>query len=792
MSTDLQRAAELLNENAPKDGPFQERIAYINPLEEEILKSIGGSGEVIIPPMERTGKVPPGYSHGTAGVPSYGVWKWFKKKVMDDALGIDDNKFLGIKKKTFIGGNIMKITDDILGIDSKKTFGVSDATWDDALATVAGFVSPPLGYAITAADMAIDNNWSGGERVKAKKQLAAQREALAKQAATTSTANMNDLDLANHRALMSNLVSRGKTGLIDPSDSTRIKNLLASPGDESYIDGFSVGGQDMDPFPSWLRKSGDTINQGLNDAGEFSSEFIGDTRSRMEDYRPIMEKLQAMSGGAIDALGGIYDKGEGGIESQFRGFQDKYRDLSGQQQGLNTRTARSNQDFVDSALASGDKYADALRNSHAEQGRLTNLQYDQLDQLPDILRQAQGQVEGRLGDTRDSMVEGTTGLRDARLGGATGLRDARLGGATGLRDTRLEGATGLRDTLLGGASGLRDTLLEGASGLRDTRFSNSSDLLAAEQAKAMAQRENARDLASGAQRNLGSSMVGQGRGTEGSMASQMINAQLGAEQAGYLADTNIRDAQRRALAEEELSRMTGAAQEEHSRLSGSAGEEFSRLTGAAGEDYSRMTGAAGEDFSRLTGAAEEDFSRGIGAAGEEFSRGMQNIIPAEVDELRASLGAERLGQLAEINPALGEVYGSQANLQNRLRALDYGDQVLMGEGANLGIDQSLLDDDRSLTGSLMNMRLGNSGMINSLGLNQAMLPGLSIEAGLSPLGPLVRNVSPYTSTGSLPAPVTAYNPNPYTPTPSSGGGFDWKTMLRNAPQIIKKGKEILG
>ena len=295
----------------------------------------------------------------------------------------------------------------------------------------------------------------------------------------------------------------------------------------------------------------------------------------------------------------------------------------------------------------------------------------------------------------------------------------------------------------------------------------------------MAQRENARNLASGAQRNLGSAMVGQGRGTEGSMASQMINAQLGADQAGYLADTNIRDAQRRALAEEELSRMQGAA-----------GEEFSRLSGAAGEELSRATGALGEDYSRGIGAAREDFSRTRGGAEEEFTRGMQNILPAEVDELRATLGAERLGQLAEINPALGEVYGSQANLQNRLRALDYGDQVLMGEGANLGIDQSLLDDDRSLTGSLMNMRLGNSGMINSLGLNQAMLPGLSLEAGLSPLGPLVRNVSPYTSTGSLPAPVTSYNPSPYTPTASSGGGFDWKTMLRNAPEIIKKGKEI--
>ena len=52
-----QKAAKLLNEQAPVDGEFgQERIAYLNPLEEQILKSIGGSGATIIPGVEEQGE----------------------------------------------------------------------------------------------------------------------------------------------------------------------------------------------------------------------------------------------------------------------------------------------------------------------------------------------------------------------------------------------------------------------------------------------------------------------------------------------------------------------------------------------------------------------------------------------------------------------------------------------------------------------------------------------------------------------------------------------------------------
>ena len=53
------------------------------------------------------------------------------------------------------------------------------------------------------------------------------------------------------------LIGRGKAGLIDPSDGARLQALLASPGDEAYIEGESIGGTEIDPFPNRFRESGD-------------------------------------------------------------------------------------------------------------------------------------------------------------------------------------------------------------------------------------------------------------------------------------------------------------------------------------------------------------------------------------------------------------------------------------------------------------------------------------------------------------------------------------------------------
>ena len=215
-----QKAAKLLNEQAPVDGEFgQERIAYLNPLEEQILKSIGGSGATIIPGVEE---------QGDPDVPSYGLVKWFKKKVMDDVLGLDDNKFFGLKKKTFLGGAGLKVTDDILGIDSTKTFGVNDATWDDlastavAMAVGGGLPGLAASLAWTAGDKIVENN-SGDTSGRQSQREALARTANAAGAARQGAGNMTETDIANNRALAGTLASRGKAGLIDPSDTAKIQ-----------------------------------------------------------------------------------------------------------------------------------------------------------------------------------------------------------------------------------------------------------------------------------------------------------------------------------------------------------------------------------------------------------------------------------------------------------------------------------------------------------------------------------------------------------------------------------------
>ena len=86
--------------------------------------------------------------------------------------------------------------------------------------------------------------------------------------------------------------------------------------------------------------------------------------------------------------------------------------------------------------------------------------------------------------------------------------------------------------------------------------------------------------------------------------------------------------------------------------------------------------------------------------------------------------------LAELDPGSGEVMGSQADLQNRMRALGYGDQMLNAFGANIGIDQGTLDDERLLS-DLTNMRLGNTSLIPSMGMQYAQLPATMLESALA-------------------------------------------------------------
>ena len=49
-------------------------------------------------------------------------------------------------------------------------------------------------------------------------------------------------------------------------------------------------------------------------------------------------------------------------------------------------------------------------------------------------------------------------------------------------------------------------------------------------------------------------------------------------------------------------------------------------------------------------------------------------------------------------------------------------------------------------------------MIPSMGMQYAQLPATMLESALAPMGPLVRNISPYTSTGQLTSPITSFSP----------------------------------
>lgn len=630
---DLQEAAKLLNANAPVDGPFgKERIVYVNPLEEKILKDLGGSGEIIIP-EEGT----PSYSQykgptqsrvlpeAYEGVTSFRVpmpnaapkksRNWFET-IMDDWLGFDDTKWLGIKKDTFIGKGLKKIGDDILGIDGNKTLGIKNSTIGD----VAKFVAPffgPAGWAAWAGMNAVEinealenadkfqdglaqfgtdfrntydprnyiglrySNFSdvlpnlkgggqegGGEQKLTKEERAKARGGSANMeniqqrinAVPSYSLSLTDADVATNKAIVASQQGAGKAPIFNTADTAKVDSFFAEPGDANYDPDFSKGGTYNDPYPEYLKESGDTILGEIDEAGKYFKDYQGTADQRMYDFQPILDKLKGMNLDLINTAGQIYDSGEGGLESKFRNFNTQQDDLSNQLKELNTLTGADNQQNLDS-------FVNNLRNSVDTQVGLTNLGFD-----------------------------------------------AQRGGA-------------------------------------------------------MAKNRQAMNLANAGLRNLNSLSTS---GTGQSMSNAMIGARLGQEMA-------------------------------------------------------------------------------------------DNIAGVEAD---------RYAKLAEINPAMGDLLASQARMK-------YGDQNLAAASTNIGVDQAMIDDDKSLEAEIINNRLNNSNMINFLGDQAASLPGLQLKAALDPLNPLMQYTAPYSEINALPAPITGTSPNP-----ASVDDPEWYDYLNMAPDIL--------
>jgi len=524
------------------------------------------------------------------------IGRSFKKEILDDALGIDENKTFGISNKTFVGKGLAKVTPG----GKNNIFGqVGDFVEDK--------VTQPVKEGVGALGALVTGKAARDAELQA---LRDQQTAVDKQTAE-----------GNRMALASDLISRGKGAFFDITRPESVENFL-----------MDKEGEYMDPFPDYLRKSGDFLLEGLEGTAENLENYTGTPDELMAGFQPTYDKLQGAQDSAVDRLQSIYD---GRMENKLQGFNDQSDQITQDLKGINLNSADYIRDLEDKVINAGEAYADSLANSVNTQADLARQEFD------------------------------------ARRGFADQEFDARRRFADQQFDVRGTGARAL----------------------------------------AAAQRSAAGDMARAAARGLGGMQGGTGQ----NMANAMIASSLGQQQAGALAQNII-------------------------------------------DNESARYGALG------------------------------NIEGARYDKL-GDIEGGRYEKLGDINPGMADVYRNEALLGNANTRLGFGDVLSQAQAENLGLDQGMIDADKSLYNSIMGQQLSNVGMIPSMGLQKAMLPSLFGEAALAPQGPLASKVSPYTSTGTLPAGNTNYTAQPYIPPSDDGNIFD---TIGKIPGYIDKGKKVMG
>lgn len=639
------------------------------------------------------------------------VGRSFKKEIMDDVLGVDENKTFGLSNKTFLGKNLAKVTP-----------GGKNSFFEQAGRFVEDKVTQPLKDGVGAL----------GALVTGKAAKDAEQAKLDAYNAQVSALEEKENE-ANRMALANTLLSRGKGKFFDVTRPEEVEKFL-----------IEQEGKYLDPFPDYLRQSGDRLLGDLENTAENINNYIGSADDRMRDFQPTLDRLGSVNQNAIDKLASIYD---GRMEAEMGGYKDRAQDITRQLQGLNTEAGDVTAGLQGNVLDQAERYANSLGDSVDMETALANKRYDILDNMPDIIRAQNAEVAGRYGDTLSS-----------QLGGAGQLYGAEMDSARGMLGAGMDSARGVY-----GAES------DSASGILSAQNRAADMIQRAERAKALAAGANAENLANSQQRGINSAMVGQGTGTAQNMGNAMIRAQLGQQRGDLLADALIRDAERR----------------------GTAGVDYASSMGDAGYDFARSAGDAGLDYARSAGDAGIGYADTIGTSGTEFSQKLEDVLNTDADIAGTKIGAERFETLGGINPAMGDVYRDEAMLGRANTALGFGDPRLQARAENLGLDQSMVDSDQAFFSSMLSQQLANTGMIPGLGMQEAMLPALMGEAALSSQGPLARSVSPYTSTGTLPQGQTVFQNTPYTP-PPSGGRRDFLDILSDIPSYISKGQEAYG
>lgn len=787
----LQDAAKLLNAHAPVDGPLgKERIVYVNELEEGLLKALGGSGDIIIPEEDAPGT--PSYSQteraklttptqsrvlpeGYSGIRSYRAptppkasrksKNWFET-IMDDWLGIDDTKFLGIKKDTFVGSALKKVGDDILGIDGKKTLGIPNSTIGDIGKFIAPLFGAP-GWLAWAGMNALEINEALEDADKYKKSLQ-----------NFGTDFMNNYDPRNYIGLRYSDLG-GMVDYLNNKDNEEGKQSGPKKTPEERAQERQRGNSSMQAIknrinsvPSYSLFNADGGRNWSEDGAATGAAIAVDMQSKGK--APIFDINDASKTQSFFASPGDPDYQEGfSMGGQYNDPYPQYMRPAGDQI-INTinDTGTFFQDYggtADQRMYDYQPVLDRLKGMNLDAIGTVGSIYDknggiadtfkgynqQKDSLSEELKQLNTMTGADNQNNLNNYINSISGIGNAY--GNVGSAYGNVGSAYNTQGSQMQNAYNNRANALaqgyGGVGGAYGNV-GGEYGKSSQAIRNYGDSLGksvdeqvsltnqafdAERGRALAQNRQGLNLANQGLRNLNSLSTA---GTGSSMANAMISARLGQEMAGNLADVEV-DRYRR-LAEINPAMADVLRDEQYARATDKDVAGAQQGVAAAqsllqGLDASTNAALSGVD--QATTAGINAANQGVNAQNELVKKATQGALGAET----------RYNQGNQMNKALA---------------------------SNIGIDKGMVDADSKLTSDIINTQLQNVSMIPYLGQQAAQLPNLQIEAGLSPVNPLMQYTSPFTFQGAMPSPVNTFNPQP------AGGGMEWYDYAMMAPNVI--------
>jgi hypothetical protein len=257
----------------------------------------------------------------------------------------------------------------------------------------------------------IPSYWKPFKDPFGKKKAARQAQEAQEAAITEAEKKARDQEnRGNRQAWATDMVSRGKGELFDFTDDLKLEQFMASPGDENYVEGFSQGGEAIDPFPDYAEKTGDLILDNMEGTAEALPDFIGDARSRMEGFQDTFDQSNANLDSAVSALSDVYDPN--GMTARMEGYNSDINNVLDELKGINTATAARTREL-------NENYGDSLAGS-------VNTEVDYANKEFDALRNASDAA------LAGEQAKAAVGRRNASMDAASGMRGLNsMGGSTG-------------------------------------------------------------------------------------------------------------------------------------------------------------------------------------------------------------------------------------------------------------------------------------------------------------------------------------------------------------------------